>query len=253
MADDESLKLLEIFQNDNSDAGYPPLTPRDASTLILIDREGPAPRVLMGRRHHGHKFLPGKFVFPGGRIEDGDRFVNAAGALDATVEEKLLKRMRRPTLSRVRALALAAIRETFEETGLALGSRDFGGPELPVPLHWGETWAQFAGHGLYPSLEGLQFIARAITPPGRPKRFDTRFFAAEAGTIGHRVEGVVGPETELTELVWIPLDEAEELELSTITLVILRELRRRIDAGFYPFLPVPFYHHRNGRRLREEL
>ncbi|MGB8186236.1 MAG: NUDIX hydrolase, partial [Pseudolabrys sp.] len=47
------------------DTSFPDSEPRDAATLMLIDRSGPAPRVLLGRRHAGHKFMPGKFVFPG--------------------------------------------------------------------------------------------------------------------------------------------------------------------------------------------
>ena len=246
-------EILEIFEAEPKGGPHPAMTPKDASTLILIDRTGDEPRVLMGRRHHGHRFMPGKFVFPGGRIETGDRFVNAAGTLDPVVEEKLMKSVQRATPSRARALALACIRETFEETGIALGSPDMGAPPLPCPPSWGEDWARFAACGLYPSLEGLQFVARAITPPGRPKRFDTRFFAADASAIGHRMEGVVGPDTELVELVWIPLSEAETLNLPTITRVVLRELHLRTEAGFMPFLPVPFFHEKNGRRVRAEL
>jgi 8-oxo-dGTP pyrophosphatase MutT (NUDIX family) len=61
---------------------WPNVRPKDAATLIIIDRTGRDPKVLMGRRHHGHRFMPGKFVFPGGRIEAGD-----AGAWEAAVRE----------------------------------------------------------------------------------------------------------------------------------------------------------------------
>ena len=98
------------------------LRPRDAATLILVERsERGTARVLMGKRHAGHRFMPGKFVFPGGRVEPEDRRMAAAGALDPAVEEKLNARVRRPSPGFARALALAAIRETFEETGLAVG------------------------------------------------------------------------------------------------------------------------------------
>src|SRR5271169_6156543 len=96
------------------------LRPRDAATLIIIERARGKTRVLMGKRHAGHKFMPGKFVFPGGAVEPGDRRMTVAGALDAAVEAKLLARTRRNAPEFARALALAAIRETFEETGLAL-------------------------------------------------------------------------------------------------------------------------------------
>lgn len=228
---------------------WPNVRPSDAATLILIDRTGATPKVLMGKRHHGHKFMPGKFVFPGGRIEAGDRRMSVAGMLDPLVEEKLLKRVQRPTLSRARALALAAIRETFEETGLMLGSKDYGTPEVAPD----GPWASFVEAGVFPELDALHFIARAITPPKRPKRFDARFFAVDAEGICHRVEGVVGPDSELTELVWLPLEEAQTLDLPTITGVVLEELESRIAGGMAPELPVPFYYERNGRFRREEL
>ena len=97
---------------------------RDAATLILIDRAGPAPKVLLGRRHASHKFLPGRFVFPGGRVERDDARLPFATPLNPEVEARLLKRVNRPTPAKARAFALAAIRETFEETGLMIGRRD---------------------------------------------------------------------------------------------------------------------------------
>ncbi len=107
--------------------------------------------------------MPGKFVFPGGRVEPGDRRMSAAGPLDPVVEEKLNARTRRPSPGFARALALAAIRETFEETGLALGVAAYGAPTSPPA----GAWARFAAAGVFPALDGLDFVARAITPPGR--------------------------------------------------------------------------------------
>ena len=112
------------------------LRPRDAATLIVVDRDGPEPKVLMGRRHAGHAFMPGKFVFPGGRVEPEDRRMAAAGALDPFVEAKLNVRVPRPSPGFARAIALAAIRETFEETGLAIGVADYGAPEDTPPGVW---------------------------------------------------------------------------------------------------------------------
>lgn len=228
---------------------WPTIKPKDAATLILIDRDGAKPKVLMGKRHPGHKFMPGKFVFPGGRIESDDRKMSASGALHPVVEEKLLKRVQRPTLSRARALGLAAIRETFEETGLMIGTREYGAPDV-VP---DGPWAAFQEAGVFPDLEALHFIARAITPPKRPKRFDARFFAVDATAIAHKVEGIVGADTELVELVWIPIEEAKTLDLPTITTVVIDELQQRIDAGMNHRLPVPFYYEVRKEFQREEL
>src|SRR5581483_816251 len=189
----------ERFARD-APGGHPNRPPRDAATLILLDRTGPAPKVLMGRRHHSHVFLPGRFVFPGGSIDPGDRLMSSATPLDPRAQEKLMHRVRRPNASRARALALAAIRETFEETGLMLGIKRNDAPSAPEGV-----WKSFAEAKVHPDLARIHFIARAITPPGRARRYDTRFFAADANAIAHRIDGKVGPDAELVELVWIPL------------------------------------------------
>lgn len=210
--------------------------PKDAATLIIVDRSGPAPKVLLGKRHHGHKFMPGKFVFPGGRLEPNDRLMPVASPLDPYTEKYLMHGTKRPSVSRAKSLALAAIRETFEETGLILGAPS--NKSAPVPEG---PWAEFAKAGFYPDLSSLHFIARAITPSRRPRRFDTRFFAVDAATIAHKVENVVHAEAELVELVWMPIADARSLDMPTITGVVLQELEARVAAGFGRDLPVPFY------------
>jgi 8-oxo-dGTP pyrophosphatase MutT (NUDIX family) len=223
--------------------------PRPAATLMLVDRTGPEPSVLMGRRHESVKFMPGKFVFPGGGIEPGDSRMAVAGALPALVEERLMAARPRATAARARAIALAAIRETFEETGILLGSRDYGTPDNPPP----GAWSAFASEGVYPDLEGLHLVARAITPPGRVRRFDTAFFAVDAAAIAGRVDGIVGPKSELVEIAWVPLSQAEAFDLPLITRIVLRELDDRLQAGLSPFQPVPFYCERHGKWERLEL
>src|SRR5829696_1630757 len=158
VADTRAQSITDRLTSTERDRSSPNVRPKDAATLIIIDRDGPSPKVLMGRRHAVHKFMPGKFVFPGGRIEGGDRSMPVAGALHARAEAALLARVIRPSASRARALALAAIRETFEETGLILGTKEHGPPE-GVPEG---PWGAFREHGVFPDLEALQVIARAI-------------------------------------------------------------------------------------------
>ncbi len=225
------------------------LRPKDAATMLIIDRNGARPKVLMGKRHESHKFMPGKYVFPGGRLDDGDRRMVATGALPQICEDRLLKRAVRPSASKARALALAAVRETFEETGLLFGSDEFGVPELAPE----GSWSEFAGHGVFPDLSAITFVARAITPPRRPKRFDTRFFTVDASALAKKIDGVTGPDSELTDLVWVDFDEAKALDLPSITKVIIQEVEARIAGGFAPYLPVPFYWERRGSFVREEL
>ncbi len=250
MTDTETLAKMDRLVSAETNPKAPTLRPVDAATLIIIDRKPKSPKVLMGKRHAGLKFMPGKFVFPGGRIEAGDRSMTVTGALHPRAEQALMARVTRPSVQRSRALALAAIRETFEETGLLLGSKDYGSPDK-VPA--GTVWSAFQERGVFPDLEALHFIGRAITPPKRVRRFDTRFFAADRTAIADEIEGVIGPDAELVELTWVTIAQAKALDLPPITTVILNELEARIAAGFAPQLPVPFFHQQRGRFIRELL
>jgi 8-oxo-dGTP pyrophosphatase MutT (NUDIX family) len=227
------------------DQSHPNRRPKDAATLILVDRSGKTPKVLLGRRHHGHVFMPGKFVFPGGRIDKTDRLIKPATPLHPQTQKKLMRGVPKISADRARALALTAIRETFEETGLLLGKKT----AKPSAALEG-PWADFARLGYAPDLSALHFIARAITPPRRPRRFDTRFFSVDASAVAHTVADIIHPEAELVELVWLPISEARTLDMPTITSVVLQELEARVAAGFGHDLPVPFYRmlHRTFRR-----
>jgi 8-oxo-dGTP pyrophosphatase MutT (NUDIX family) len=239
-----ALQLLE----DESYFKLPNLRPRDAATLILIDKSGPTPKVLLGKRHHGHKFMPGKYVFPGGGLEPGDSRMATARPLVRHAEQRLMRAVQRPSQAKARALALAAIRETYEETGLMLGVPATAAPEAPPG-----PWAAFGEAQILPDLAAVHFVARAITPPRRPKRFDTRFFAADAEAIAHRIDGMIGPDAELVELVWMSIPQARQLDMPAITAVVLEELEPRIAAGLGRDLPVPFYQMLHRRFVRELL
>jgi len=231
----DAVELVRRLNAEERDLSFPLTAPKDAATLMLIDRSGPEPTVLLGRRHSGHNFMPDKFVFPGGRVEASDALMPAVGELDPRAAEKLCARVDAMPPA-PRAFALATIRETCEETGLLLGHRREAPPAVPN----GE-WAPFAAHKVHPDLSQMFFVARAVTPPGRPKRFDTRFFTADAQAIAHRIEDVVGPNSELVELAWVPLSQAMTLDMPPITGVVLEELSARVAAGLHHDLPVPFY------------
>ena len=225
-----------------------PLKPRDAATLIILDRGQGEPRMLMGRRRMDVAFMAGKFVFPGGRVDKTDKDVAVVSDLRASEVAKLLVEMKgTPSAGRARAIALAAIRETFEEAGLVIGT----------PLGRGAAtatagWAGFLETGFAPALGGLTFFARAITPPGRPRRFDTRFFCIDADAISQRLEIRDG---ELSGLDWITLEQARALELPNITRVILEDLHEGLATGTIgdSRVPVPFYHFKNGSSRRDTI
>ena len=236
MTNDFGKLMSERMTTAERDTSFPDSEPRDAATLMLIDRSGPKPKILLGRRHACHKFMPGKFVFPGGRIEPLDHKMTAVSELHPDALGKLMERVAEPSVEFARAFPLAAVRETAEETGLLLGVKRDQPPRVP-----GEIWDEFAKANVHPDLGQIHFIARAITPPRRPRRFDTRFLTADASAIAHTIEGVVGPESELVELTWVPIEEATRLDMPTITGVVLEELLARVEAGLGHGLPVPFY------------
>lgn len=166
----------------------------------------------MGCRHGKHVFMPNRYVFPGGAVDAGDRFVKPAGELRTPVWEDLAKSCSR---SRARALAAAAIRETWEETGLRLAR-----PAPPPPGRIQPDWLGFHEGGLAPALDSLDYVCRAVTPPGRPRRFNARFFLAPADA----TTGTLGGNGELDDLRWFTIGDALALDVPDITAYVLHNL-----------------------------
>jgi 8-oxo-dGTP pyrophosphatase MutT (NUDIX family) len=228
---------------------HPYYRPKDAATLILVDRTGAVPKVLVGKRHDKVVFMPGKFVFPGGRVDKSDNRVPVAAPISLELEKNLLKGTPKITAPRARSLAVAAIREACEETGLCLGRK---AGNLGARLDG--AWKPFADADLLPDPSGLFLIARAITPPGRVRRFDTRFFTADASAIIHRVEGVVHCDAELVELVWVEIGSKPLADLHPMTKSVLGELEKRLATGpLRHDAPVPFFHFYGGKMHKDIL
>ena len=213
------------------------LRPKDAATLVLVRRDQDAPRVLMGCRSSGMAFMANKYVFPGGRVDPGDQRIALGGDLRPHVSERLTKGA---NAKRARGLALAAIRETFEEAGILIGERAEKLPRTRAP-----AWQKFFEHGVAPRLDALEFIARAITPPNRTRRFDARFFMADADTIAHTLDA--RENDELLTPCWLSLAEARALDLPSITRVVLDEVEARLVQGPDAGRPVPFFRFQRGK------
>ncbi len=207
--------------------------PKDAATVIIYRRRRGKVEVLMGQRHRKHRFLPRRHVFPGGRVDPQDARVRSATPLGDDVAERL---MRRATPARARALAAAAVRETFEETGLIIGKSD-PEPHRSAPANW----KPFFDTGMAPSFGDLVYIARAVTPVWRPIRFNARFFMLDS----RHITGDLAGSGELLGLTYVPIGKTRELELPLITtrvLELVEDLAR--DPG--SFKSVINFHH-NGR------
>ncbi|WP_172293429.1 NUDIX hydrolase [Pseudoruegeria sp. HB172150] len=204
---------------------------RNAATVVLVRDAATAPRVLMGQRGSKAAFMPDRFVFPGGAVDAGDAFVPMAEPLPdgclARIDERSV-----PGLGP--ALAAAAIRELWEETGLALGLPGIWSGDVP------EDWLGFAGAGFVPAAGALSFVFRAITPPGRPRRFDARFFVADVAAVQGDPDDFSRASGELGHLQWIPLERVREFHLPFVTEVVLAEVAAALpDLG--PPETVPFF------------
>jgi 8-oxo-dGTP pyrophosphatase MutT (NUDIX family) len=211
------------------------LRPKDSATLMLVRRGIGSPRILMGQRAGGHAFMPNKYVFPGGRLDAADCRVKPAKDLHPATLAKLMNRMRgKPTPSRARGLAQAAVRETWEEAGLLFG----------------RTRLEDA-----PDLSGLTLFMRAITPPGRTRRYDSRFFVADADYLANIDEPHHDGGGELLTLSWLTLDEIASLDLPMITIDALKRLKPYLDQGRLPEqeCPASFQYFRNKGWVEEEI
>lgn len=243
--------LVERLSKAERQTHYPNVRPKDAATLLILDRQSNGEfKVLMGRRHKRHRFMPGMFVFPGGRVDPADSYVPVLGDYHPAVATKLTHEMKGPkTASRARAFAVAAVRETYEEAGVFVGTKTDQGWQGKG------DFAAFSERHLIPDLAPFRLIARAITPPRRPRRFDTRFLAVFADAIVDQLLEGTGPSGELEDVHWLTLDAAKQLELPTITLTIIEELQNRLfaDRDLAPETPVPFYYWRSKGFIREEV
>ena len=213
-------------------AGTHRVRTQDAASLILIDRsQGTTPRILMGRRASAHVFMPDVYVFPGGRRDRFDHALPFNGDLNPVVMEKLLVgTSSRMGPARARALALTALRELREETGIQPG--DANGPDLSM----------------------LRYVARAVTPPGGVRRYDTRFFLSFCEETVFDMSHF-GDTDELEDLQWLDIAAVSSLKLARITQTVLEDVKTlmKLDPSVSFGHPVPFYSMRRGRFVQTRL
>ena len=212
---------------------------RNAATVIVLRDRMTRPHILMGQRGAKAVFMPNKFVFPGGAVDAGDARIPLASPLPATCAARLAEDAD-ATLSH--ALAVAAIRELWEETGLILGQP--GSWDIAPP----EDWQSFAATGHLPHAAPLQFTFRALTPPGRPRRFDARFFLVDADDIASDLDDFDAASDELSHLQWVPLADARRFDMPFITEVVLAEVEARAKDRTPPD-SVPYFRNNDEESL----
>lgn len=212
---------------------------RNAATVIVLRDRHDDPAILMGQRGAKAAFMPNKFVFPGGAVDAADASIPLAAPLPDLCHNRLADDA---PAGLQNALAAAAVRELWEETGLILGRP--GRWPGPVPADW-ET---FATSGNLPAADRLQFVFRALTPPGRPRRFDARFFLVDAVDIRSDLDDFTHACDELSHLQWIKLRDARKFDLPFITEVVLAEVEGRVtDAS--PPESVPYFRNNDESSL----
>ncbi|MGJ8615463.1 MAG: NUDIX hydrolase [Sulfitobacter sp.] len=212
---------------------------RNAATVIVLRDRHTAPRILMGQRGAKAVFMPNKFVFPGGAVDAEDADIPLAAPLPDTCAARLAEDA---NAGLAHALAVAAIRELWEETGLILGQR--GTWDTPVP----DDWKTYAATGHLPDASALQFVFRAITPPGRPRRFDARFFLVDADDIASDLDDFDAACDELSHLQWVSLAQARAFDMPFITEVVLAEVEARA-RDLNPPTSVPFFKNNDEESL----
>jgi 8-oxo-dGTP pyrophosphatase MutT (NUDIX family) len=210
---------------------------RNAATVIVQRQTPQGPAILVGQRGAKAAFMPNKFVFPGGAVDPADGDI----PLGSDLKRLCFGRLRQDADLHPNALAAAAIRELWEETGLILGTTS---PWADAPA----DWQAFAAQGMRPHAAHLRFFFRAITPTGRPRRFDARFFLIDAKHILGDLDDFSAASDELSHLHWVPLADARSLDLPFITEVVLAELARHPDPDTAP-ASVPFFKNNDEESL----
>lgn len=208
---------------------------RDAATVIVMREADQNPHILMGQRGAKAAFMPNKFVFPGGAVDSGDQDIPLACQMPMPCQNRLLEDLRPETpISIGDTIAVAAIRELWEETGLIIGSKGRWQGEIPP------DWCSYAKTGHTPAAADFRFVFRAITPPGRPRRFDARFLLIDAANLSSNLDDFSRASDELSHLQWIPLKDARRFDLPFITEVVLAEVQARLPDLSAP-ASVPFF------------
>ncbi|MGR3342151.1 MAG: NUDIX hydrolase [Paracoccaceae bacterium] len=216
---------------------------RDAATIILVRDPEHRPHVLMGQRGAHAAFMPNKFVFPGGAVDPADGGVRLAVPLADVCATRLELAS---TNQRSDGLVAAAIRELWEEAGLILGAP--GAWDRPVP----QGWQDFAATGHLPSAAGMHFVFRAITPPGRTRRFDARFFLVDASHLAGDADDFSQASDELSHLQWVALEQVRGFDLPFITEIVLAEISGALPQ-IGPPESVPFFNNSGEQSQFERL
>ena len=204
---------------------------KDAATIVIVRKQNNKYKILMGQRGKDAVFMPNKFVFPGGAYDKIDSLVPFSKSLPD--QEKNLLSVK-SSMSKSESLAATVIRELWEETGLKIAN-SYNWNDLKI-----NGWGDFSKNNIAPNASKLKFFFRAITPVGRPRRFDARFFICFAQDLMCNLDDFSNASSELNHLQWIELEKTDEFDLPIITRIVLKEVQDIILYGSNK-KGVPFY------------
>jgi len=218
------------------DQGLPPAPLRDAATVALLRAAPGGPEVYLLRRVRQMAFAGGMHVFPGGSVDPADAAADTGWAGPPPAAWAAAFDCAEPL---ARALVCAAVRETFEESGVLLAgpSADTVQGDVSTDAWEAERAALeareqslselLARRGLLLRADLLRPLAHWITPEVEPKRFDTRFFLAELppGQVTRHVGG------EAEERVWVRPRDTGGLAMLPPTASVLADLAAYDDIG----------------------
>ena len=184
-----------------------PVRPRRAASLILLRPGESGPEALLGRRSRTARFMPGYYVFPGGAVQRSDTTPwRAEGPPAADIRD-----------NKLRALARAALRETFEETGFILGRPAAAPADRPI-AGLSDIERAYLDSQHVPAIDALMPIGRAITPTRSPIRYDAQFFLAD----GRLAIGPFQAGDELDEIGWYGVGGGAPTPMSGVTQFMLQ-------------------------------
>jgi len=187
--------------------------PRIASTIVLTHGPKDNPKILMGQRSSKHDFMPSVYVFPGGRVDRADSYADYVGDLSPR-SQRILEAAFTPR--KARAVVLASVRETYEETSLFLGAKATTNRNINNP-----SYDAFRHAGLKPDLSGIEVFGRAITPPHRHKRFDAEL-------------PVIKDSAELLNVGWFTFKQMKTLDMQRATQMMLKVLEQYLASDTPP-------------------
>ncbi len=197
-----------------------PARPKKAATIMLWRGPKGNPSILMGKRASRHDFMPSVYVFPGGRVDRADSYAGSTGQMSARTAAVLAAAY---SPRRARAVVLAAVRETYEETALMLGAPSARTYNSPSRNPKNASYQAFFDAGQAPDISGIEVVGRAVTPPRRHKRFDTWFFAKDMNGAD---DISVSDSRELLDVGWFTLEQIKALKTHVATETMLTVLAR---------------------------